>query len=71
MKMNMTKNIGAVDRAARVVIGLALLAYALKLGMPETGWNFVGWLGLIPLVTALAGVCPLYSVIGLSTCPRR
>lgn len=69
--MNMTKNIGAVDRAARVVIGLALLAYALKLGMPETGWNFVGWLGLIPLVTALAGVCPLYSVIGLSTCPRR
>jgi hypothetical protein len=71
MKMNMTKNVGAVDRAARVVIGLALLAYALKLGMPETGWNFVGWLGLVPLVTALAGVCPLYSIIGLSTCRRR
>ncbi|WP_425487305.1 YgaP family membrane protein [Methylocystis heyeri] len=69
--MNMTRNVGAVDRAARVVIGLALLAYALKLGMPETGWNWVGWFGLIPLVTALAGVCPLYSVVGLSTCPRR
>ncbi|QGM48093.1 DUF2892 domain-containing protein [Methylocystis heyeri] len=67
----MTRNVGAVDRAARVVIGLALLAYALKLGMPETGWNWVGWFGLIPLVTALAGVCPLYSVVGLSTCPRR
>jgi hypothetical protein len=69
--MNMTKNVGAVDRAARIVIGLALLAYALKLGLPETGWNWTGWFGLIPLITALAGVCPLYSVIGLSTCSRR
>jgi hypothetical protein len=34
---------------------------------PKTGWGLVG---LVPLVTGLAGTCPLYSIFGLSTCPK-
>lgn len=55
-----------LDRAARVLLGLGLLA--LVFVGPRTPWGF---LGLIPLVTGLAGTCPLYSILGLSTCPRE
>jgi hypothetical protein len=43
--------------------------FALGLGFPETGWNWLGWIGIVPVLTALAGVCPLYRLLGLSTCP--
>jgi hypothetical protein len=66
----MSKNIGTTDRGIRVVLGLALIAYAIPVGFPDTGWNWVGWIGIIPLLTALLGMCPLYSVIGISTCKR-
>jgi hypothetical protein len=66
----MQKNIGVVDRVLRIIVGLALIAYAIPLGFPHTGWNFVGWIGIVPLLTAFVGSCPLYSLVGLSTCPR-
>jgi hypothetical protein len=46
-----------------------LIAYALSIGFPTTGWNWVGWIGVIPLVTAILGNCPLYTVFELSTYP--
>lgn len=67
----MTKNVGPIDRTLRIILGLVLLAYALKLGVPDTGWNWVGWIGVIPLLTALVGTCPLYSLIGVSTCATK
>lgn len=66
----MTKNIGTTDRVVRIIIGIILIAFALKLGFPNTGWNWVGWIGVIPIVTALLGTCPLYSLIGINTCAR-
>jgi hypothetical protein len=65
----MTTNVGTIDRVVRIVIGLALLWYAL-LAAP-TGYNWIGWIGVIPLITALVGVCPLYSILGVSTCPAK
>ncbi len=65
----MGKNVGSADKIVRIVIGLALLWYAL-LAAP-TGWNWIGWLGVIPLVTAIVGVCPLYSILGVNTCPAK
>ncbi|MCC6777523.1 MAG: DUF2892 domain-containing protein [Hyphomicrobiales bacterium] len=65
----MSVNMGALDRGLRIVVGLILIAYAVPLGFPQTGWNWVGWIGIVPLLTALLGICPLYSVIGVSTCP--
>ncbi len=67
----MIKNLGTIDRALRIIIGLILIAYAIPLGLPKTGWNWVGWIGVVPLLTAFAGSCPLYSLLGVSTCPRR
>lgn len=63
----MLKNVGRPDAIIRIVIGLALIAYAIPLGFPVTGWNWVGWIGLVPITTALMGICPAYSLLGLST----
>ncbi|BDC47994.1 hypothetical protein F183_A03100 [Bryobacterales bacterium F-183] len=60
------KNEGGVDRAARVLLGIAALAMT-QVG-PQTPW---GYLGIVPLLTGLAGNCPLYSVFGWNTCPLK
>lgn len=65
----MSTNVGTIDRVVRVIIGLALLWYALF--ATPTGYNWIGWIGIIPLVTALVGICPLYSILGMSTCPAK
>lgn len=54
----------ALDRVVRVILGLGLLS--LVFVGPKTLWGLVG---LIPLVTGLIGSCPLYTVLGFSTCP--
>jgi ABC-type polysaccharide/polyol phosphate export permease len=59
-------NIGMIDRALRAIIGLGLISLVF-IG-PETNW---GWLGLVPLLTALIGNCPAYSLLGVSTCPAK
>lgn len=64
-------NVGPIDRIARVVIGLLLIAFAIPIGFPVTGWNFVGWIGVVPLFTAAIGICPAYSLVGLSTCSKK
>jgi hypothetical protein len=65
----MTKNVGIWDRVLRAVIGLALIAYAIPLGFPATGWNWVGWIGVVPLLTAVFAYCPAYGLLGISTSP--
>lgn len=63
-------NVGTVDRVFRVVLGLALLAFALA-GPADITWKWVGFIGIVPLVTGLFKTCPLYSVVGLSTCSAK
>lgn len=62
----MKANVGGIDRIARIVFGLVLIALA------ATGtigaW---GWIGLVPLATGAIGFCLLYPLIGLSTCPLK
>jgi Inner membrane protein YgaP-like, transmembrane domain len=67
----MRRNLGMLDRVARVIIGLLLVAYAIPIGFPNTGWNWVGWIGIIPLLTAIVGVCPAYGLLGVSTCSPK
>lgn len=67
----MTKNVGTIDRILRVVAGLALLAFAMGWIAPGTGWNWLGWIGVVPLLTAALGNCPAYSLLGVSTCPLK
>jgi hypothetical protein len=63
----MSVNVGMVDRIARIAIGLALIAFALGYIAPGTGWNWLGWIGVVAIATALIGNCPAYSVFGVST----
>jgi hypothetical protein len=63
----MTPNMGNLDRVLRVAVGLVLIMYALRLGFPDNGWNWVGWIGVLPLFTALVRVCPAYSILGIRT----
>ena len=65
--MEFTKaNEGTIDRVLRVVVGLGLISLAF-IG-PHTPW---GWVGVVPLATGFAGFCPLYTLLGLSTCPAK
>ena len=61
------KNVGGFDRIARVVVGLALLT-AYFIG-PSGSYCWLFLLGVVPLATGLLSTCPVYSLIGLSTCP--
>ncbi len=63
------RNVGSSDRIIRLVLGVALLAYFLL--VPDSPWRWVGLIGVVPLLTALLGSCPIYTVLGLSTCPAR
>jgi hypothetical protein len=64
MSTLLRNNAGRADRIVRVIVGLGLLS--LTAVGPHTAW---GYLGLVPLLTGLVGTCPLYSIIGFSTCP--
>jgi Protein of unknown function (DUF2892) len=59
-------NVGTLDRGLRVVLGLALIAFAV-FGAAEISWRWVGWIGVIPIATAIFGTCPLYSLLGISS----
>jgi hypothetical protein len=58
-----SQNVGTIDRAARIILGLALLALAVF------GGQWWGLIGVVPLVTAFMGFCPAYKLVGLNTCP--
>ena len=66
----MQKNVGPLDRALRIIVGLVLIAYAIPVGFPQTGWNALGWIGIVPLLAALIGYCPAYAIVGINTCPH-
>lgn len=59
-------NVGSMDRIGRIVLGIVLIA--LVFVGPKTAW---GWIGIIPLATGLLRTCPLYSLLGISTCPTK
>jgi len=62
----MKKNEGNTDRILRVILGIALLVIGFAV-MGGTAGVIVGLVGLVPLLTGLAGSCPVYSLLGLSS----
>ena len=63
----MKNNIGPIDRSIRLIIGVLLIAWAIPVGFPPMQYNWIGWIGVLPLVTALFGYCPLYGLLNLTT----
>ena len=64
----MKTNVGSADKVIRIIIGIALLAWA---WMGETSIHWLGLLGVVPILTALVGFCPLYTLLGIRTCPTQ
>jgi len=60
------KNVGSVERAIRVIVGLVVLS--LIFWGPHSLW---GLLGIIPLATGFIGWCPPYALLGISTCKMK
>jgi len=62
----MKTNEGSIDRILRVVVGLVLIGLTLtdNIGI----W---GWIGVVPLATGALGMCPLYTMLGINTCPMK
>jgi hypothetical protein len=67
----MSVNVGIVDQYVRIVLGLALVAFAFQDGLSIQGWHWLGLSGFILLLTAFFRSCPAYSILGISTCERR
>ncbi len=59
----MKKNVGGIDKTIRIIVGVGLIS--LVFVGPQTVW---GWIGVVPLTTALLGWCPPYALLGINTC---
>jgi len=59
----MKPNVGSLDRALRIAVGLLLIG--LSLAGVIGPW---GWIGLLPLATAILRTCPAYTMMGIATC---
>ena len=66
MSSLLPKNVGTVDRVARIALGVVVLSLAFT--GPQSAW---GYLGFIPLFTGVFGSCPLYALFGWNTCAVR
>jgi len=64
----MVSNVGTVDRVLRIVVGAALIAAALLVVHP---YAWLGWIGVVPLLTGIFGYCPAYRLFGLRSCPLQ
>lgn len=62
----MKANLGNIDRALRIIVGLALIGLSVA---GVIGWW--GWLGVILLATAFISFCPLYAMLRINTGKRR
>ncbi len=62
-------NVGSLDRIIRIVAGVILLALFFYDADASYRWLYL--IGIVPLATGLMSTCPLYSIFGISTCPRK
>jgi hypothetical protein len=61
----MQKNVGGIDKIARILVGIALIIWALA------GGPVWAWIGVMPLATGLLGWCPAYNLFGFKTCKLK
>lgn len=64
----MKANVGGIDKVVRLVAAMALFSLFFVL---EGNARLFGLVGLVPLATALLSWCPLYSLVGIDTCPMK
>ena len=69
--MKLQINESPIDRAIRIVLGIALVAVGVA-GLVTAPVLYVTWVvAAVALVTGIVGFCPLYAILRLSTAPAR
>lgn len=64
----MPVNVGTLDRIARLVFAVILVAVFVFAPSPI---RWIGVIAAIPLLTGAIAFCPLYSLFGINTCRVR
>jgi hypothetical protein len=68
--MKLDKNMGTLDRAIRIVIAVVIAALYFTGNLSGLTATVLGIFAIIFIITSTVGFCPLYTVIGLSTCKK-
>lgn len=67
----MKKNMGTIDRVVRTIIAMvALYLYFTGAVSATLGLVFIA-VAAIFLLTSLVSFCPLYTLVGIKTCPSK
>jgi hypothetical protein len=66
----MKRNVGGIDKIVRIIAGVVLLSLIFILKNGESYWLW-GLIGIVPLATGIFSWCPLYTILGINSCPRR
>jgi len=67
----MKANLGGLDRIVRLVAGLALIAVG-AMGLVAAPWNMVAMgVGAVFALTSVISFCPLYTLLGINSCPTK
>lgn len=61
----MNKNVGNIDKTLRIIVGLAIMLIGFIMN------NWLGLIGLIPLLTGIISWCPLYTPFKINTCKKE
>ena len=59
-------NVGSADRLIRIILGIGLISAFFM--YPNASWRYFALIGIVPILTAVMGTCPLYSIFGFATC---
>ena len=68
--MKLDKNMGTLDRAIRIVIAVVIAVLYFNGNLSGLTATVLGIFSIIFIITSFVGICPLYTVIGLSTCKK-
>ena len=61
----MTKNVGSLDKTIRLIVGVLIIVAGVLNG------SLLGAIGLIPIITALIGWCPIYPILKINTICKK
>ena len=67
----MKPNMGITDRTIRTFIAITLAALAF-MGYITGAWSIVAYIvATVLLLTSFVSFCPLYTLLGVTTCPVK
>ncbi|HEX5651628.1 MAG TPA: DUF2892 domain-containing protein [Chitinophagaceae bacterium] len=67
----MKKNMGNADRLIRIIVAAVFIVIYFNNILPSPWGLVLLILGIVFALTSLVGFCPLYTLFGISTCPRK